>query len=92
MYGPTTTYAKTEAYRFDSSSGWGWGISFGKEWWVSANWGLGLALSYYQHSLEGESYYRDLGSTANLGSIIDEEYKGRARHRYYALSFSATYN
>ena len=54
-------------------SGSGLGLSLGKEWWTSSNWGLGLALSYHQDSLKGDNH-DGTASTSHLGILFSATY------------------
>jgi hypothetical protein len=66
------------ALKGDSEGGGGFGLSIGKEWWVSDNWGLGVALYVYSGSdtvkVKGDSTTYDVRS-----SVI-------------GIMFTATYN
>ena len=62
----------------ESGSGYGIYLSVGKEWWVSDNWGLGVALFVYygEADVENES--------------TKKEYP--VQNRFFGIAFSATYN
>ncbi len=64
-------------------SGRGFGLTVGKEWFVSSNWGLGVALSYYKDTLDGHK-------VKTGGVEIDSDLDGD--HSYFGIAFSATYN
>ena len=80
-------------YRFDSTaeleiddkvkysfSGSGFGFSLGKEWWLSADWGLGVALFYHRDSLKGNKVKtlltnsKDGTSADHLGFVLSATY------------------
>ena len=65
-------------------SGSGFGFTVGKEWWVSPNWGLGLALFYHSDSLDGDKSVGTLGDESNLD--------GTAKVSHFGFLFSATFN
>jgi len=53
-------------------------FAFGKEWWLSDNWGLGVSFFYtYAHASTGRKYF---GAKYGVNDYI------------YGLAFSATYN
>ena len=54
-------------------SGNGFGFTIGKEWWASANWGLGLAISYHKDSLDGDNNDGS-ASTSHLGILFSATY------------------
>ncbi len=60
----------------DAESGQGFGVRIGKEWWVSPNWGLGIALHYSQVSFDFEDCDSQCGVDTSL----------------FGIAFSATYN
>jgi hypothetical protein len=62
----------------DSEGGGGFGLSVGKEWWVSDNWGLGVALYVYSGSDTVKE--KSTGITSDVKSSI------------IGLMFTATYN
>ncbi len=64
-----------------SDTGWGLTLTLGKEWWVSENWGMGLAL------------IGTIGSVTageDLGGISGKDDK--ILHTYIGLALTATYN
>jgi hypothetical protein len=65
-------------HAFHSDAGFGFDFDLGKEWWVSGNWGLGLAL---------RMRYLDL-PPGSLGFGRE----GRLTSLQFGLMFSATYN
>ncbi len=73
--------------KFYYNRGRGIGVTIGKEWWVAANWGLGLALSFYWDRFEG--YVKE-----STSSYINKSYKNgdRAESRYLGIAASITYN
>ena len=62
----------------DNIFGSGFFCSVGKEWWVSKNWGLGLAIYYYYGKMETDE------------DIFIDQYT--ITDRIFGLAFSATYN
>jgi hypothetical protein len=62
--------------------GIGFNFDIGKEWWVSDNWGLGVAGRLWLTVLEHDS---DLAMTGAAVSAVDYTFIG------YGVSFSATY-
>ena len=83
-----------DEYKFDS--GTGIGLTVGKEWWVSENWGLGLALFYAQAQFKAKSRGFNVDGLAfGSGSGITfaaEDIEGKASYRILGFAFSATYN
>ena len=81
-------------YKF--GSGTGFGLTLGKEWWVSENWGLGLAVFYYRDTFKAISRGVNVdGPAFGSGSGITygaKDIEGRATHSVLGLTFSATYN
>jgi len=73
-------YSKTsfgnDSTSVDAKAGLDYSLAIGKEWWVSDNWGLGVAL------------YGEYGST----SCSDKNYKGNVSNYAIGLAFTATYN
>lgn len=63
--------------KMQTDKGLSFQLKFGKEWWVSDNWGLGLGLCYYYTTLEYEPE----------NNITDKWSSGR-----FSLLFSATFN
>jgi hypothetical protein len=61
-----------------TDTGFGFDFDIGKEWWVSDNWGLGLAGRF---SLVG-------GTTKSDNTDIESDFGMAA----FSLAFSATYN
>lgn len=64
---------ETDFDTFDSDFGYGINLAVGKEWWVSDNWGLGVASHLYYSripdaELNGEEPYLDTVSVALLFS------------------------
>ena len=57
--GPAWISAEQGGSSVDSKTGWGINAALGKEWWVSANWGLGLA---------GQFLYTKIPTNANASS------------------------
>jgi hypothetical protein len=57
--------------------GFGLSLTVGKEWWVSANWGLGISGMFRYASMKLKSDYYSEGDMTAMG---------------FALMFSATYN
>lgn len=64
--------------RFDTDNGWGVDLVAGKEWWVSENWGLGIAAQITHASVPDRNPVS--GRTYDLTS------------NSFALLFSATFN
>ena len=72
----TTTRWSDSDDTLDSGRGLSYTLSFGKEWWVSENWGLGVAL---------------IASKANIsdgGDFPGDKFS----HTFYGIAFTATYN
>ncbi|PKL15636.1 MAG: hypothetical protein CVV49_20405 [Spirochaetae bacterium HGW-Spirochaetae-5] len=64
-----------------SDIGWALTLSLGKEWWVSDNWGVGVAV------------VATVGSVAAGEGIVNEENKNdKILHTYLGVAFTATYN
>ena len=63
-------------YELESDAGLGMELSLGKEWFVSENWGLGLALMTQFSKMTG----KDKDDEYELGNV------------FFGLMFSATYN
>jgi len=73
----STTYRWSEgSNNYDSGSGISYTLSVGKEWWVSENWGLGVAL---------------IASKANISKMGDFG-GDKFSHTFYGIAFTATYN
>lgn len=70
-----------------SYTGSGFGLSIGKEWFSSSNWGIGVALNYYQHTFKGDKL-----KTAKAGDAQAESKKSelKASNSYFGLSLSVT--
>ncbi len=66
----------------DLEGGTGFGLTIGKEWWVSPDWGLGVALFYYQDTFDIETL--DDG----IDCVLDCEFDST----HFGIAFSATYN
>ncbi len=64
----------------DLESGTGFGLRIGKEWWTSANWGLGAALFYSQDTFDSGEDEFACGPGSEWDSTL------------YGISFSATFN
>lgn len=64
----------------EEEAGGGLGVYFavGKEWWISENWGIGVALFAYYSSTEVEN--KDLDETYDVSN------------RVFGIAFTATYN
>ena len=67
----------------ETESGWGFSLSLGKEWWVSENWGLGLAGFVYHSRTTGEDISFDY-ETYQRPYTVDNTVIG--------IMFSATYH
>ncbi len=65
----------------------GWGVTIGKEWWVAADLGIGLALTAYWDQLEGDT----LESGSDDVKIALEN-GDSAESRYIGIALSVTYN
>ncbi len=77
-------YSATEEGQVTTQfNGYGVALALGTEWWISNEWGIGLAVAFYQDFLEGER--REIADNAIA-------YTGEGEHRSIALLFSATYN
>lgn len=63
--------------QYSSDSGIGVNLQIGKEWWVSANWGLGAALFFHYSSMNDVA----------LGNVVP-----KITNTVIGLAFSATYN
>ncbi len=63
----------------DSNGGWGATLAIGKEWWVSDNWGLGVALFAY--------YGKD---TVTVTVPVKQDYD--VVNTVFGVMFTATYN
>ncbi len=63
----------------DTNTGWGFTLNSGKEWWVSDNWGLGLAAQILFSSIPPNSNGVSQGAS-NMNTVAA------------GLMFSATYN
>jgi hypothetical protein len=70
----TLTIGKEEG---SSEAGLGFDLAVGKEWWISDNWGLGLAINTQFSRLTDKD---DSGKEYDLGNV------------FFGLLFSATYN
>lgn len=73
------SYSLSEPYEDSSGAlflGIGLGLTLGKEWWISENWGLGLALM---------AHY-------GFGTAISFDYQGRLHQGGLALLTSLSYN
>ena len=68
--------------RMSTDLGIGFNLDVGKEWWVSDNWGLGVAGRFWLTALEHDS---DLGTSGTGVSAVDYTFLG------FGVSFSATY-
>jgi outer membrane protein W len=67
-----------------SDMGLGLNLDIGKEWWVSDNWGLGVAARLWYTAL---THKQDLGISSGGGDTISTDFKLGA----LAVLFSATY-
>ena len=65
-------------------SGSGFGLTVGKEWWLSPDWGIGLALFYHSDSLDGDKYTNS--------DNVKFELESSAKVNHFGFLFSATYN
>jgi hypothetical protein len=64
-----------------SDTGWDLTLSFGKEWWVSENWGVGAAI------------VATFGSVPAGWEIAGEDNENdKIIHKYLGVAFTATYN
>jgi hypothetical protein len=71
-----TTY-KSNGSTFETDSGWGINLMLGKEWWVSENWGLGVAGQFLYTTCPdpvGNGTTVDL-ITTSLGVLFSTTYK-----------------
>jgi len=58
------TFTDTSGYEISTKIGWGINLMVGKEWWVSENWGLGIALQMFVASSPEKNIDADIVTTA----------------------------
>jgi hypothetical protein len=77
--GASYSFDYDEVEILSTKSGIGWHFKVGKEWWVSRNWGLGVALGYgYAGAKDRSTRYHDYMGIASS-------------HRFHFL-LNTTYN
>lgn len=70
---------------YDYKSGRGLGLTVGKEWWFSPEWGLGVAMTYYQDTFDGDDF-----GTVDVGSNLPLP-PARGINRFIGVGVSTTY-
>ncbi|RKU18352.1 hypothetical protein C6501_02695 [Candidatus Poribacteria bacterium] len=70
--GLATGELETDFGTFDTDLGYGINFALGKEWWVSDNWGLGVATHLYYSSLPDENSIGEVSylNTASIGILF----------------------
>jgi hypothetical protein len=58
------TFTDTSGYEISTKIGWGVNLMVGKEWWVSENWGLGIALQMFLASSPEKNIAAEIVTTA----------------------------
>ena len=77
-FGLATCQIETDDLTFNTEKGYGLNIMIGKEWWVSDNWGLGIAAQLMYSSVPDDDDFIDEDLYLNTTSI--------------GILFSATFN
>jgi hypothetical protein len=73
--GSATTRIESQGKTFESDSGLGVNLMVGKEWWVSDNWGLGIAGRIFYANCDG-------------GNIADEDVKTLAYGLLFSATYN----
>jgi hypothetical protein len=73
-----TSNVETDTSKGSTENGFATNLIIGKEWWVSKNWGIGVAAIYHYSKMNDQ---KDASGEA-----------GDVKNNYYGIAFSATYN